>query len=719
MNPGDPGRRCGSLLGMDRAKRYAIPLRTAPGIDGSRESSMNDSAILPYLQGPFSFLRPEPEEVRRLIATGGFALPRPQSIYLDDEAATPITGFPVLITDRLRSLRDSLIQYVLQEEQLQMSIFRRQPSDRKAYSQAWESYRAHLCTSVENATMSSYGRQFPELFWLHHSLDLAALLKDTPRRVARDEPELGRRHGDEIKYRVYDRLVDRVQSTIYDLVQHLASDTDTLEEELFPRLLTRMVDNVLVLTEDHVSPNLAELNSYFTGHLRLDGRDLRQRLDALGAWHVERLAADRDLAATARHLLDGDPDRARDLLLRPGYVTYLATRTGYDPNALLSPPQVEVWERLLWKLKEFELLHALRRLVVPVQRRGEEFLTSRDALNRTLIGRSELILSSTTRPFDFTAPWVVDPQVHRFGMIYDIADFSDVVSVLRRSGSELQDSSFRKMFRFQRRINRMADSKRLKLEKYLGDGAFYSSRRGRRMLASALHVQRLYQQAVTEGFPFDRGVRIALNYGQYRLIPIHVSETGAERYEFFGHGLVELSRLTTGKAAREIEEIKTTLVNLGYKEEVVHRFFAPLAQRNLDVVDKREESRPFYAYINRNGNLVNEGIVATASFLEQLDAENRFADLRRAVEGDRRYVAIEIPDSQPPAAGQAPPLLVGLRKLGTASLKGLDKLAVYEVVDLSHRADDELEPMHGPGLMAAIEREFNNEVHGRRAATGS
>lgn len=680
-------------------------------------SVMNESAILPLLQGQLSFLRPDPEEVRRVVAAGRLTLPRPQPIYLEDEGATPLTGFPILVSDRLRALRQALIEYVLQEERFQRGIYRREAGDRKAYAQAWEGYRGHLARAVENTTISSYGRQFPELFWLHHSLDLAAILKDTPRRVTREDPELGRRHGDEIKYRVYDRYVDRLQSTTYDLVQRLASDTDEVEEELFPRLLTRMVDNVLIFTEDHISPNLAELNSYFAGHLRLDGRDLRQRLDALAAWHRERLAADGELARAVRHLLGGDPERGRELLVRPGYAAYLAELPGYDAGALLSPAQVQVWERLLWKLKEFELLHALRRLLVPVQRTAEGLVTSRDALNRTLVGRTELNVSSTTRPFDFMAPWVVDPQVHRFGMIYDIADFSDVVSVLRRSGAEIQDSSFRKMFRFQRRINRMADGRRLKMEKYLGDGAFYSGRRGQRMLVAAIHVQRLYQQALAEGFPFDRGIRIALNYGQYRLIPIHVSETGAERYEFFGHGLVELSRLTTGKATREIEELKTMLVNLGYREDVVHRFFAPLLQRNVDTVDRREEARPFHAYINRNGNLVNEGVVATATFLEQLDAENRFHDLRRATLADRRYVAIEVPD--PPGAAADPRTLkVGLRKLGIASLKGLDKLAVYEVVDLGEVAFGTLDSMHGPGLTAAIEREFASERHGRAAVAG-
>lgn len=683
---------------------------------------MNETAILRHLQGPFSFLRPEPEEVRRLVARGRFTLPRPQPIFVEDETATPLAGFPILISERLRSLRDALIRYVLQEEQLQMGIFLRRPTDRKAYSQAWEAYRVQLARAVENATISSYGRQFPELFWLHHSLDLAALLKETPRRVTREDQDLGRRHGDEIKYRVYDRYVDRVQSSIYDLMQRLAAETDEVEEELFPRLLTRMVDNVLIFTEDHVSPNLAELNGYFSGHLRLDGRELRRRLEALENWHEKRVAEDGDLALAVRQLLGADPERHRDLLIRPGYVTYLAALPGYDPGSLLTPELVEVWESLLWKLKEFELLHALRRLMVPVQRSGEALVTSRDALNRTLVGRTETRLSSTTRPFDFTAPWVVDPQVHRFGLIYDIADFSDVVSVLRRSGSETQDSSFRKMFRFQRRINRMAGGKRLKLEKYLGDGAFYSSRRGQRMLAAAIHIQRLYEQALAEGFPFDRGLRIALNYGQYRLIPIHVSETGAERYEFFGHGLVELSRLTTGKAAREIEEIKTMLVNFGYREDVVHKFFSPLLQRNVDVIDKGEEARSFHAYINRNGNLVNEGIVATASFIEQLDAENRYAELFRAAVGGRRYVVLQIPDAPAAGAGpqpKAPGLLVGLRKLGTASLKGLDKLAVFEAVDLRSHGPEGLEPMHGPGLMAAIERSFSAERHGPRASAGA
>ena len=73
-------------------------------------------------------------------------------------------------------------------------------------------------------------------------------------------------------------------------------------------------------------------------------------------------------------------------------------------------------------------------------------------------------LSRATRPLDFLEPWVVDPRVERFGMIYDISDFSQTLSVLHRAGTESQDDAFRKMFRFQRRINRLRSRARARCE---------------------------------------------------------------------------------------------------------------------------------------------------------------------------------------------------------------------------------------------------------------
>jgi hypothetical protein len=212
-------------------------------------------------------------------------------------------------------------------------------------------------------------------------------------------------------------------------------------------------------------------------------------------------------------------------------------------------------------------------------------------------------------------------------------------------------------------------------------------------------VQRYYRQALAEGFPFNRGMRIALNFGQYRLLPIHGGGVGEpERYEFFGHGVIELTRLTTGKSMRELEEFKILLVNLGYPEAAVHRFFAPLATAEHDVVDKREERRRFYAYINRNGSLINEGIVVTSELVSRLATEEAARFLYPLRYEGRGYVALalDLPDGR---------CLAGLRKLGIVKLKGLEPLACYELVDGGPFAGG-LQPLLGVDLMTALERDY-------------
>jgi hypothetical protein len=671
---------------------------------------MDPTSLLHLLQGPFNFLRPDMEEVRRLVPELQRALPTPRPIFLEDESATPIHGFPIVMSPGMEGLRKALGQFLLAEETAQVAAARRDTFDRKAYAMAWERYAALLARAVENATISSYGRQYPAVFWLHHSLEIARLLKETPRRILRIDSELGRRQGDVIKYRILDRYLDRVLSTTYEIVQKVAGATEEVEEELFPRLLTRMRDNVLVFTEDFIGRDLGELGSYFTGSLRIDPRDFRQRLDDLGRWHASQLESDRELRSAVTNLLRHDPKSdPRDLLIRPGYVSYLSNLKAYtaaNTAKLLPPHLVQVWESLLVKLKEFELFHSFRKSLVPVEPTETGFLARETPGART--GASPVRLSYATRPLDFLEPWVVDPRVERFGMIYDISDFSQTLSVLHRAGTESQDDAFRKMFRFQRRINRLALAHRVKLEKYLGDGAFYSCREALKLLLCSVQIQQLYDEALREGFPFNRGMRVALNYGAYRLIPMGSGRPGeTERYEFFGPGLVELSRLTTGKGTQEIEEVKTMLINQGFSPTRVHDFFAPLAEKNVDVVDKNEESRRFYAYLNRNGTLHNNGMVATAPYMQRLETELGNRKLLRASDGERVYVLLEAEDGGAAA-------WVGVRKLGMAQLKGLEKLAVYEIVEGRTLDPGSYQEIRGETLGSAIEKEFASSALSRR-----
>ncbi len=49
---------------------------------------------------------------------------------------------------------------------------------------------------------------------------------------------------------------------------------------------------------------------------------------------------------------------------------------------------------------------------------------------------------------------------------------------------------------------------------------------------------------------------------------------------------------------------------------------------------------------------------------------------------------------------------MGIRKLGLAHLKGLEKLAVYEIVDAAAFEPASLTPIEGESLATAVEREF-------------
>ncbi len=650
-------------------------------------------------------MRADGEEFRHAVPDLDTVLPSPQRIFLADESATPLIGFPLLRTSAFADLESALDHYLTLEEEAQCAYVTRHSFDSKAYSSAWQACQRRFAQAIENAMVASFGQNFPAVFWLHLSLVLARRLKAIPKRVLRRDLTLGREHGDAIKYRVLFKLLDRLVDLTYDIVQRLASEADKGEEALFPPLLDRMRDNVLILTEDHISPDLTELLSYFRGHLQLDGRAFRQRKKATEEWFHATVAIDPLLGAALPNLLGVEyrPDSPRSPLTYTGCARFISRHPSYDATRLLSPQDVEMWEGLLAKLKEFEVFHAMRRMVVPLEREGENLVSRDRSANTTWVGGPPVLrVSTTTRPYDFMAPLVVDPLVHRFGLVYDISDFSATLMLLGRSEASALEQAFRLMVLFQRRVNQLAASMRLTLEKYLGDGAFFSGRHARNMLSVAVLLQRIYRQAIEDGFPFDRGLRLALNYGQYRMLPLAAaSGAGAARYEFFGHGLVELSRMATGKATRDLDEFKTYMIAQGYPEATVNKFFAPLSRRSAELVDRSEESRKFFAYINANRILVNEGIVATEDFISRLQA---FDTLYLAKDGGRRYLVVSL---ETETAGR---VQIGIRKLGAAQFKGLGALPMYEIVDVDSWQKVTLREVPGQTLVGALQRLFAAEV---------
>jgi hypothetical protein len=87
----------------------------------------------------------------------------------------------------------------------------------------------------------------------------------------------------------------------------------------------------------------------------------------------------------------------------------------------------------------------------------------------------------------------------------------------------------------------------------------------------------------------------------------------------------------------------------------------------------------------------------------QLEKEIAPDLLYRAEENGRGYVLLGLDDG-------SERLRVGVRKLGMAHLKGLEKLAIYEIVDATNLGLDSrklLESGLNGGLIGTIEREFS------------
>ncbi len=339
-------------------------------------------------------------------------------------------------------------------------------------------------------------------------------------------------------------------------------------------------------------------------------------------------------------------------------------------------------------LKRFELLAALRRRIVIMVQRGNQLVLAEPSVRGSI--------APTTRPFDFTSPGVVDTSVRRFGLVYDLTNFTAILEEVRRKGRIAEEKALQFMYVFQNRLEEIRHDHRLIFEKFLGDGGFYSSRRALRVLAAACEIQQAYHRLRQSGFPFDQGIRIALNHGAYRLLPMLGSDREIRRFEFFGHGIVELSRLTTGKSSREIAEIAEFLIHAGYEASQVENFLAPIAEARS--ADRSTDDRPYTAALDSHGELINEGIVLTLDFIEHLEQELEVPSFTEVAEHGVRWLLFPLDPDRPG------PFQVGLRYLGVARLKGLAPIELVEAAVWTEIPAEAQVIPEGSSLIAVLRR---------------
>lgn len=629
--------------------------------------------------------------VDELFPRADWVLPQPYRIYPADETQAPALGFPVAESAVMKDIEARLDRWLAEEILWQVS---RQQEPKEKAQLAFNAYLSQLMKAAENALMSNLLNDYHAIFWLAHSVDLARHFSALPRRVSAVDTQTGRIHGDALKYRIFSRWVSETRDQMTQLAAKASTVLDG-EEQRGLQFFRLLQEDVLLLTEEFIGPDLRELRSFLNGYLRRDFQAFRDAYERMRNTATELVQRDRTFRA-ALPLFGVNPDHGVTvaLLLDSRFQSFLFENATMQ-NAV-SREDREQFQLIARRVREFAVLNQLRRGITWMSVSPGGAVASTDR-------RSDATYSRSTRPLDFGRPGVVDPMVHRFGLIYDISSFSETLGNIRRGGRKEEISSYRQMVLFQRKLDRIAERHKLQFEKFLGDGAFYTTRRANRLVGAAVEIQLFYSEMRRKGFAFNKGLRIAVNYGYYRLLPMKSSSDSPDRItEFYGPGIIELSRLTTGKATEQIDDLASFLVAHGYDQAAVRQFFAPLAL-GVDVVDHEQQAREFHAYINSNGHLVNEGIVASMPFLQELSNEliGEAAPLYRIRTPWATFVGFT-----PAVAGLE---YVGVRLLGMVALKGLDKLDIGEIVPFAPGEADATPLDPGETLVALLRQEFHSE----------
>jgi hypothetical protein len=564
--------------------------------------------------------------------------PVPAKIFLLDELEPKGYGFPLTKSATFDDLETRFERWLDEE----LSVRGRETERSRELLAA---YRDHMVRLAQNAADSSVLADYYSVFWLLHTQQLARRFSVFVRRAI--AAGMTREEAERMKYALHGKWSIAIREAV--------------DVRGFVQL---MLENALIASEEFISPDLRELRGYVQGYLRRDFTDFMKSFDELRTSATNLLARERMLRRAFTLL--GYPESPT-----PHIIALLDPRVwqllGEDPSFKV-PGELSLLDTTSRKLLEFFVVQSLRRGLLWMKTTPEGENIADDG--------SGTVYARAIRPMNFGRRGVVEPTVYRYGLVYDITSFTETLGEIVRGGKDEEQLSYRQMLDFQRELAEITRRYGLQFEKFLGDGAFYTSRRATRSLQAGIEFQRFYAAARLNGFAFNKGMRIALNYGYYRLLPMQVSADGTQIMEFYGPGIVELSRLTTGKATKELEDIQHLLLAHGYDQSDVYKFFAPLSH-SVDHAEVAQQQREFYAYVNENGHLVNEGIVASIPFLRQLSNEliEDGQKMYRLRASWNVYLGF-------PAAGDFGGY-VGIRLLGSVSLKGIGEQDIAEVVWLS------------------------------------
>ncbi len=629
------------------------------------------------------------------------SLPAPFPIFGRDEERVVTWGYPVLLSDGVLKLRRDLDSLVKAEMEYRTQPQTGNGDDKQRMMAQRERYHKSISATLKNVFMNDYHRGLVDLFLLFHSGEVCRALSKVPKSSPTSGGGRGQPGSEDHRQGIAAIIADLLRRAALTAIDHLRKLAEVQVTPTVTPLLGIICQDQLLLVETRPPSQISQLSGIL--HARF-----RQKADAVETANREVLERLRDLVArqpevgNLLRLAVGSSlklDRP-EALLEPRLLDAIDT-SGLADSIHLSRNQMDLLRDLGLRLKTFELIAALRRRIIPMRRQGTTLV---------LTGPSSATpIAKTTRPYDFTAPGVVDSSVRRFGLIYDLSNFTTVLEEVRKAGRMAEERALQFMYIFQNRLEAIRLRRRLTFEKFLGDGAFYTSRRALRVIAAACEIQQVYEHLRNVGFPFNHGIRIAVNYGVFRLLPMLHPGPQAKRFEFFGHGIVELARLTTGKSTREISDIAEFLIHSGYDAGEVDLFLSPLAAARSG--HEEISTRPYAATLDSHGELVNEGIVVALPFIEELELELDIAKLAMVTNDNVRWAFFPVDPGLPDT------LYVGFRYLGVARLKGLPPQELAEAVVLHELPADAEEIAFERPLIGVLRRLTHDKESSQEAAS--
>lgn len=589
-------------------------------------------------------------------------VPDPFPVFNADEDDIIAWGYPVQRSEGIRRLKVQLERQIGRELEF-LHLDEADLDDRRKVVAGRDAITTSLEGLFLNAMLNDYGRSLVEVLLLSLSVDIQRLMAAVPRFLARrTESPLDAARAVRQLASMLGAQILKGAAQAGDRIRKLSDGPIRGENSPFFDLLCR---DPLLLVEASIPRDSGRLAFLLSSRTRVGTGALLQLSRTIGERFAEAVQRHPEWKGMVRHVCGGDfrPD-GPDAGLEPAFLD-LIKDIGWSRDLDLGEAEMARLRDFGIRLKGLELVAIMRNGIIPVGRDAEGRWTA------SIRGRTTTIAAST-RPYDFTAHGVVDSAVFRFGLIYDLTNFTAVLQEVRKAGRTAEEQALQFMYVFQSRTEEIRVARRLIFEKFLGDGAFFSARRASRVLAAAIEIQSAYDQLRQAGFPFDQGLRIAVNAAEYRLLPMGLGPSGQPAYEFFGHGIVELARLTTGKSTREVAQVAELLVHAGYDPEEVDEFLRPLIEARVSKTGG--STRPYQVSLDSHGDLINEGIVVTLAFIKALAQELDECAIWEGSLDEMRWLVINA------VPGGDTPVAVGLRMLGVARLKGLAPVELVEAI---------------------------------------